>query len=268
MLKSRIIRFISLAVLMGLVYLLFNTVRATYTPNLSVASDSLVFTRGCVNPDSSCFRITLEFPVVQGKRAARIQKMIASDYLKLLSDSTKVKGINQFKEVLIRLAESYDSSYVDYLSSFPGSNGVLWYIDASYDVLLNDGKVLTIRYSYDDYLGGAHGMYGYYYQNIDLRKAKPLGLSDIVSDVDQFTGLVEKQYKVSSGVDHLDEFWFEGGKFKLPKEFGLSKKGIVLHYNVYEIASFADGDLVFEIPYSSISDMLTRRFKYLAEGEK
>ncbi len=112
MLKSRIIRLLSLAVLMGLVYFLFNTVRATYTPNLSVAPDSLVFTRGCVEPDSSCFRILLKFPVVQGKRAARIQKMIAYDYLKLLSDSTKVKGVNQFKEVLTRLTESYDSAYL------------------------------------------------------------------------------------------------------------------------------------------------------------
>lgn len=268
MLKSRIIRLLSLAVLMGLVYFLFNTVRATYTPNLSVAPDSLVFTRGCVEPDSSCFRILLKFPVVQGKRAARIQKMIAYDYLKLLSDSTKVKGVNQFKEVLTRLTESYDSAYVDYLSLFPGSNGISWYLNADYEVLLNDGKVLTIQYRYEDYLGGAHGMYGYHYQNIDLRKSRPLSLNDIVSNTKQFSELAEKLFKGRVGVDHLNGYWFEGGKFSLPREFGLSENGIVLHYNVYEIASFADGDLVFEIPYSSMGGMLSKRFRYLAEEGK
>jgi len=111
-------------------------------------------------------------------------------------------------------------------------------------------------------------MYGYHYQNIDLRKSRPLSLNDIVSNTKQFSELAEKLFKGRVGVDHLNGYWFEGGKFSLPREFGLSENGIVLHYNVYEIASFADGDLVFEIPYSSMGGMLSKRFRYLAEEGK
>ena len=41
---------------------------------------------------------------------------------------------------------------------------------------------------------------------------------------------------------------FEENQFTLPENIGLSADAIVLHYNPYEVASYADGSLILEIP--------------------
>jgi len=40
---------------------------------------------------------------------------------------------------------------------------------------------------------------------------------------------------------------FEENQFRLPENIGLAADAIILHYNPYEVASYADGSLILEI---------------------
>ncbi len=51
-------------------------------------------------------------------------------------------------------------------------------------------------------------------------------------------------------------FWFENDGFYLPETFGISKKSITLHYNQYEIASYAEGPITIEIPLTEVKEWL------------
>jgi len=49
---------------------------------------------------------------------------------------------------------------------------------------------------------------------------------------------------------------FEDNQFQLPQNMGLTPQGMVLHYNPYEAASYADGALVLEFPHEAVRPFL------------
>jgi hypothetical protein len=53
-------------------------------------------------------------------------------------------------------------------------------------------------------------------------------------------------------------FMFEDNLFRLPRNIGFENEGIVLHYNPYEAASYADGALVLEFPMEQVGGFLSR----------
>ena len=53
----------------------------------------------------------------------------------------------------------------------------------------------------------------------------------------------------------MEDFFF-GKPFQLPKNIGYSDDGLVLLYNVYEVASFEQGYTEFVIPFDEIKSYL------------
>ena len=51
-----------------------------------------------------------------------------------------------------------------------------------------------------------------------------------------------------------DEFF--GKDFQLPETIGYSDEGIIILYNPYEIASYAQGIVEFTIPFEDVSSFL------------
>jgi hypothetical protein len=47
---------------------------------------------------------------------------------------------------------------------------------------------------------------------------------------------------------------FEGGKFALPENMGLTRDGVLLFYNSYEVAAYAEGETKFVIPYGKLGN--------------
>jgi hypothetical protein len=53
----------------------------------------------------------------------------------------------------------------------------------------------------------------------------------------------------------MEDFFF-GKPFQLPENIGFSDDGLVLLYNVYEVASFNQGYTEFVIPFEDIASYL------------
>ena len=51
-------------------------------------------------------------------------------------------------------------------------------------------------------------------------------------------------------------FMFENDKFQLPQTYFYTPNGFLLFYNVYEIASYAQGNFEVLIPYDEIKPYL------------
>ena len=51
-------------------------------------------------------------------------------------------------------------------------------------------------------------------------------------------------------------FMFEEEKFQLPQTFFFTEEGLLLYYNVYEIASYADGPKQLLLPYEEVAPYL------------
>jgi hypothetical protein len=233
---------------------------------LNIVADSVVFKRGCSKPESACLKLNFSFPSFSDKISSNTAESIYSDYLLMIEDSSTVSNINEFKNKLVDISYRYDSTYVDFTNEFPDASYIEWFVNINFEVLKNDGKILTLRYSYSDYMGGAHGTQSYHYQNIDLRKSKKLELADIFEHINDFYKIAEATFNEKYQNEKIaGVFWFTNNKYELPREFGLTNKAVVLHYNAYEIASYAQGDIIIEIPYSKLKGTFKSDWNYLTE---
>lgn len=254
--RNSLVRVLLLLVVLVLVYSGYDFFISTSSQKLTFLADSVVFKRGCYHPDSACFRVKYRFPQPTGMGSSRIEKLIVSHYLGMASEEAQKTDINTLKNLLVQNIMGYDSSYTEYYSYFGG--GSEWYIDVDYKVMFRTKRLISIRYEHNSYLGGAHGLYGYFYLNIDLKRGKALQLNDLFTDTDKFKAIFYKYFmeKLMNESNSSADIQMNQEP-KLPHEFCLIPEGIMLHYNVYEIASYARGDITLLIPYHEVSSILT-----------
>jgi len=112
------------------------------------------------------------------------------------------------------------------------------------------------------YTGGAHGYGAVSFLNFNPQTGKQLYYEDVFENVSDFEALAEKLFRQQQeipkeGSINATGFWFEDDRFYLPETFGISKEFITLQYNQYDIASYAAGPIVVEIPIARVNDLLT-----------
>lgn len=262
MLSKNLIRSALLVAIIATAYYIYTQMVASSSNNLTFVADSVVFKRGCLYPDSSCFRVVYRFPVPVGKGTSRIEKLIVNDFVGTMDEDIDKKDFAHLKDMLVRNSMSYDSSFVEYLKQF--DTGVEWYIDVDFTQIFRTSRLITFRYEQSSYTGGAHDMYGYHYLNIDLKKTKILELPDLITDMDRFKAIAQKAFTeqfLNNPADDTEYWLADDGSLILANEFGLTSKGLLLHYNVYEIACFARGDIELLIPFTDLKEILVGAYK-------
>jgi hypothetical protein len=128
-------------------------------------------------------------------------------------------------------------------------------------------KMITLANTFYSYTGGAHGMYGTSYLTINLTTNKVLSLNDVLNQKGQqmLSSLLEKNFRKERKMkpnDSLTEFLFED-KIQPNENFFVTGKGITFNFVPYEIASFADGEIMIYIPFTELDAYLKPSFKAL-----
>ena len=106
---------------------------------------------------------------------------------------------------------------------------------------MTDRLLLYHLGTYSYMAGGAHGIYANNYVTYDLKTEKAVGLDEIIADTTLLRNVTFKAIKQAYDYDKDDLFIPDNGLLPLPRDFYL--EGSVLHvvYQVYEIASYAQG---------------------------
>ncbi len=115
-----------------------------------------------------------------------------------------------------------------------------------------------------EYMGGAHGMYGMSYVCIDMQNRKVWGLKDIMNiDTARLGKIIEQEARKEFGIPRTDSLNLRMLVDTIPVTDNIyfTHTGIVFSYTPYEIASYADGQVSFFIPFTHLKDMLTPEFK-------
>lgn len=122
--------------------------------------------------------------------------------------------------------------------------------------------LLVYRINYNEYTGGAHGIYMTTYLNMDLTLMRPLRLDDIF--VGEYTeplaDLIWNQLMTENKVttrEALEDLGYGStGDITPTENFFLSEEGITFHYNVYDITPYAMGPVIVKIPFSMMEHLL------------
>ena len=106
------------------------------------------------------------------------------------------------------------------------------------------------------YTGGAHGNTLRSYYIFDLKNNTLLTNQDAFK-ANSCKAIIQLQKEIlKKGGREMDDLYADG--YRCNGNFYLSEKGIVFHYDQYEIASYADGPIDVVIPFEDIKPFLLR----------
>ena len=98
-------------------------------------------------------------------------------------------------------------------------------------------------FGYFYFAGAAHGMYGHNYLTYDTELDKIVTLEDILVDPELIRPHIMKSINLKYDYTEEDLFMPEDGIMKIPSVWYFEEGFLHLVYQVYEIASFAQGDI-------------------------
>jgi len=209
---------------------------------------------------------------------------ISFDYLNALGHSEEVAFLNENLKTTIgldknqadwpaglkALSEKYFTSYKKDIkrlnlkadADFPASQ--MNYTNSSSEhIVYNDKGFVVIELMKNDYSGGAHGYYSSNFSCYDTKSKKKLKLGDLVKiDSNDLKKIVEQnlreQYHIKPN-ESLNTLLFDD--FLKPNDnFYFNDNGIAFLYNPYEVASYAQGQIIVFIPFTKIKKYLNPDF--------
>lgn len=179
-----------------------------------------------------------------------INNSFVKDTLSFQKDSISVEFLQRLLSVSKRDAE-IECQDIEYGSE----------LHDSISIDTNFVKFDQVKMYMFGYMCGGAGWQAAEYKLVDRETAKVLGLQDIISNIEIFTGIAEIQFRKQYGLgpvgtDFGYEFTFENGQFYCPKNFYIENGNFTFSYDKYEVASGAAGNLPFSVPISEVSHLL------------
>lgn len=179
------------------------------------------------------------------------------------------------KEAVKKYTEKYVSDYLKDLEPMyqkdeqekeDNATMAAWYsyykgVNGRVQLYIKD--LLIYRIDYNEYTGGAHGIYSSTFLNMDLRTLSPIRLDDLfVSDYEEaLTDLLWNQLmadnKVATHQELEDMGYATTGDLNPTENFYLSQEGITFYYNVYEIAPYVMGPVKITLSYEVMQHLLS-----------
>lgn len=189
------------------------------------------------------------------KLAVAINTSIKEEILALLifEENSPIHTINE-------AANSFKKEFFAVKEKFPG-HAARWEVKVNGAVLFENDKLVTIALESYVFTGGAHGYLSTTFLNFDKVKGRQLKKEELFSDMKAFERLAELRFRTQEEIPEdvpINDtgFMFEEEEYRLPLNIGYTKNGIKLLYNAYEVASYADGQIEFSIPYTEANSLL------------
>lgn len=192
-------------------------------------------------------------------------------------ESEAAKNINNSIFATVKLivgqendnSENYNELFSNFIKNYQGfvketpEYDIPWEATIEGSVNYFGSDLINIKLESYAMTGGAHGLSystSLLFSPVD---GKELDISNIVTDTLALSQVAEKKfrekYRIPADEDiNTTGLMFNNDKFSLPKNIFITKEGLLLYYNVYEIAPYADGTSEVLIPYSEIKEYINK----------
>ena len=178
--------------------------------------------------------------VINGKPCTELQQAL----FRAMTDSAELNQLDKVTDFLLDPSNytEIDSKQLTPVNAVKSDYGKLSTSEVKVIMESMTDRLLTYRLSTYSYMArAAHGIYAHNYTTYDLKNEKAVTLSDVIADTTLLRTAILKSIKqeYNYGLDEL--FLPDNGLLPLPRDFFFD--GSVMHavYQVYEIASYAQG---------------------------
>jgi hypothetical protein len=208
-------------------------------------------------PDEFTYEAATIWPAGQSKHPANylIKELIRETFgQKNSSEEIGAIMLSEKKEMLHQDPESEDFNYFT--------------LNRAIEIQYLDAHLLCFSTSTSTYAGGLHGMFGTSYTCIDLVQNRVLSLADVVDTISAnpvIEKLLDREFVRKNHAkkeEKLDEYLLVD-KIPVNNNFMVTTKGIWFNYVPYEIAPYAEGEILLYIPFKEIAQYLQPGFKKL-----
>lgn len=163
------------------------------------------------------------------------------------------------KTSLDTVLKDFNSEYVSFNQDFAEDSEPVWELHIETEKLYQSIDIITIAISTYEFQGGAHGNDKIKFLNLNAKTGAVLNQNDLIENITEFKDLAETYFikSLESKEESLKmEDFFFGKPFQLPENIGYSEDGLVILYNVYEVASYSQGYTEFVIPFEAAAPYL------------
>lgn len=186
-----------------------------------------------------------------------VVKIPYAENLPIVADSINKKVFSVVKEIIYfgekpDVSTDYDGVLTAFIKSYEdlqkeNPNDVFgWEAKIEGIVKYQTDSILNIELKHYSFTGGAHGYQGIRSLIFNPSNGKIIKNESLFIDVNAFKIFAEKQFRLKFKIPenapiNATGFMFEEEKFQLPMNFLFIENGLLLHYNTYECASYAQG---------------------------
>lgn len=220
--------------------------RSRQTPQpageLSVDSAQIVYNKEDLDID-------LKYPIFGGTPVADSLNKAVGETIKaglLTNPATDTLSITKFVAAFIASKDSLDRQL---------SSAVPYQLLSEWSLYRGHG-IISLFIGRYTFTGGANGMQQNTFINFDEKSGERLSITDIFSDTTALRRTNREFFRRFMAADHELEdsmyLFVKIDSLPLPRNIGFDSAGVVMSYNLYEIAARAFGTARYTIPYPDV----------------
>ena len=198
--------------------------------------------------------------IINGKPCTELQQAL----LRAMTDSAELNQLDLAIECLLDPSNytEYDRKALVPVKAVKDEENKLSTSDVKVNMQSMTDRLLTYHLGTYSYMaGGAHGIYANNYVTYDLKTEKAVTLNDVIADTTLLRKATFMSIKQTYDYDKDDLFIPDNGLLPLPRDFYFQDNVLHVVYQVYEIASYAQGMIDAPIyPYMLKPEEMKRLF--------
>ncbi|OYX84944.1 MAG: hypothetical protein B7Y83_06490 [Flavobacteriales bacterium 32-34-25] len=206
----------------------------------------------------NCPKIQLEIPVAKNAKiiSDSINKTVFTAVKSIIDFGDKPNNSTDYEQ----LANSFIKAYEKLKTDFP-KDRFGWEAKIEGEIKYSSKHILNIEINHYTFTGGAHGYAGSRSLLFDPKTGKKIPNEKLFKNWELFKIFAEtkfrNKYKIprDQAINSTGMF-FENDVFQVAQNIFFTDKGIILHYNPYEIAAYVDGSRDLLIKYDEANDYL------------
>lgn len=194
------------------------------------------------------FEISAGYPQIAGVDAS------AAGKFNELAKRHVTEQVDEFRKAMMEVTAE-DLKYLP--------KGVNYSLDIRYDVMLANDRIISVNFGRSEYTGGAHPNHYSSTLNFDLKSGQEVKLEDLFKSGSNYLKAIS-DYSIKDlkkrASDMTDDEWLAEGAGPKADNFSswnLTKKGVLITFDPYQVAAYAAGPQEVLIPYSVIKEMLS-----------
>ncbi len=147
----------------------------------------------------------------------------------------------------------FDAEYKLFKNDFEES-ALVWEAIFDGEVTYQSSEIISIAINSYLNTGGAHGNMNITFLNFNPKTGDILTFDDLFTNKEELTKAIKPFFDKETKASNISYLF--GEEFHLPENIGFNDEGVIFFYNIYEIASYADGITEFTVPFEDIASFL------------